>query len=66
MDVKSKDELLGKKILILMLEKKNDYMNDDMTIMKTKIAKLNYIETISVKNCEPKTLNTSKSSFIWE
>jgi len=60
MDVKSKDELLGKKDSDFNVREKNDYMNDDMTIMKTKIAKLNYIETISVKNCEPKTLNTSK------
>lgn len=60
MNIKSKDELLGKKDSSFDVKENSDYMNDDMIVMKTKIPKLNYIETITVENSKTKILNTSK------
>ena len=60
MNIKSKDELIGKKDSSFDVKENSNYMNDDLIIMKTKIPKLNYIETITVENSKTKILNTSK------
>jgi PAS domain S-box-containing protein len=60
MNLKTKKELIGKKDSDFNISEKNDYMTDDLFVMKTKKPKLNYIETITAKDKNIKTLNTSK------
>jgi PAS domain S-box-containing protein len=60
MNLKSKDELLGKTDSDFAINEKEDYISDDMLVMSTKQPKLNYIETITPKDKTLKILNTSK------
>lgn len=66
MNIKNKDELIGKKDSDFDINEKEDYMNDDLLVMSSKKPKLNYIETITTQNSNIKTLNTSKVPLIDE
>ena len=59
MGVSKKDDLIGKTDLDLNIHEKQNFVNDDIKIMKTKKPKLNYLETITTKD-KIKYLNTSK------
>ena len=60
MNLNNKNELLGKKDSDFNISEKENYMNDDLLVMTTKKPKLNFIETITAKDKNIRTLNTSK------
>ena len=66
MNIKNKDELIGKRDSDFNINEKEDYMNDDILIMSNKKPKLNYIETITTQDSNIRTLNTSKVPLIDE
>ena len=58
--VKDISTLLGKSDKSLHIQETSEYMQDDQYVMKFKIKKLNYIETLTDKEGNRKILNTSK------
>ena len=58
--VKNISTLLGKNDKSLHIQETSEYMQDDQYVMKFKIKKLNYIETLTDKEGNRKILNTSK------
>jgi two-component system sporulation sensor kinase C len=64
MNLKNKEELIGKKDSDFNISEKEDFMNDDIFVMSNKKPKLNYIETITAKDKNIKTINTSKVPLI--
>jgi len=58
--VKDISTLLGKNDKSLHIQETSEYMQDDQYVMKFKIKKLNYIETLTDKEGNRKILNTSK------
>ena len=66
MNLKNKDELLGKKDSDFNIVENKDFMSDDLYVMTNKKPKLNYIETISAKNNDVRILNTSKVPLLDE
>lgn len=66
MNIKNKDELIGKRDSDFNINEKEDFMNDDVLVMSSKKPKLNYIETITTQDSNIKTLNTSKVPLIDE
>ncbi|MDD2640029.1 MAG: PAS domain-containing sensor histidine kinase, partial [Arcobacteraceae bacterium] len=58
--VKNISTLLGKSDKSLHIQETSEYMQDDQYVMKFKIKKLNYIETLTDKEGNRKILNTSK------
>ncbi|MGE4517151.1 MAG: ATP-binding protein, partial [Arcobacteraceae bacterium] len=58
--VKDISTLLGKSDKSLHIQETSEYMKDDQYVMKFKIKKLNYIETLTDKEGNRKILNTSK------
>ena len=60
MNLKNKNELLGKKDSDFNIVENEDFMSDDLYVMTNKKPKLNYTETISAKNDDIRILNTSK------
>ena len=64
MNLKDKEELIGKKDSDFNISEKEDFMNDDIFVMSNKKPKLNYIETITAKDKNIKTINTSKVPLI--
>ena len=60
LNLKNKNDLFGKKDSDLSVKEKENYVDDDIYIMTTKQAKLNYIETITSEDGNSKILNTSK------
>jgi PAS domain S-box-containing protein len=66
MNIKNKDELIGKRDSDFNINENEDYMNDDILIMSNKKPKLNYIETITTQDSNIRTLNTSKVPLIDE
>jgi signal transduction histidine kinase len=66
MNLNNKNELIGKKDSDFNVSEKENYMNDDLLIMTTKKPKLNFIETITAKDKNIRTLNTSKVPLIDE
>jgi PAS domain S-box-containing protein len=65
-NLKSKDELIGKKDSDFNINEIEDYKNDDLLVMSSKKPKLNYIETVTTKDKNVKILNTSKVPLIDE
>ena len=66
MNLKNENELIGKKDSDFNISEKEDFMNDDLLVMTTKQPKLNFIETITAKDKNTRTLNTSKVPLIDE
>ena len=66
MNLKNKDELLGKKDSDFNIVENKDFMSDDLYVMTNKKPKLNYLETISAKNNDVRILNTSKVPLLDE
>jgi PAS domain S-box-containing protein len=66
MNLENKSDLLGKKDSDFIIKEKENFMSDDMHVMKTRQAKLNYTETITTKNKNIRVLNTSKVPLINE
>ena len=66
MNLKNKDELLGKKDSDFNIVENEDFMSDDAYVMTNKKPKLNYTETISAKNNDIRILNTSKVPLLDE
>ena len=66
MNLKNKDELLGKKDSDFNIVENKDFMSDDLYVMTNKKPKLNYTETISAKNNDVRILNTSKVPLLDE
>ena len=60
MDLKNKEDLIGKKDSDFNILEKDNFINDDLSVMTNKKPKLNYMETISTKNKSIRLLNTSK------
>ncbi len=60
MNLKNKEELIGKKDSDFNIIENNNFINDDLYVMSNKKAKLNYLETITINNTNKKILNTSK------
>jgi PAS domain S-box-containing protein len=60
MNLKNKEELIGKKDSDFNISEKEDFVNDDLYVMTNKKPKLNYSETITTKNKEKRVLNSSK------
>lgn len=58
--VKDISTLLGKSDKSLHIQETSEYMQDDQYVMKFKIKKLNYIETLTDTEGNRKILNTSK------
>ncbi|MFA7571062.1 MAG: PAS domain-containing sensor histidine kinase [Sulfurimonadaceae bacterium] len=58
--VKDISTLLGKNDKSLHIQETSEYMQEDQYVMKFKIKKLNYIETLTDKEGNRKILNTSK------
>ena len=65
-NLKNKDELIGKKDSDFNINEIEDYMNDDLMVMSSRKPKLNYIETVTTKDANVKILNTSKVPLIDE
>ncbi|MDD2896099.1 MAG: PAS domain-containing sensor histidine kinase [Aliarcobacter sp.] len=66
MNLKYKEELLGKKDSDFNFEEKEDYISDDSYVMIKKESKLNYVETITSKNKKVIILTTSKVPLLDE
>jgi two-component system, sporulation sensor kinase C len=66
MNLKDENELLGKKDSDFNIVENENYINDDLYVMTNKKPKLNYTETISVKNDDIRILNTSKVPLLDE
>jgi PAS domain S-box-containing protein len=60
MELKNKNELIGKKDSDFQISEKENFMEDDNLVMSSKQPKLNYIETITTKNNGLRIVNTSK------
>jgi PAS domain S-box-containing protein len=60
MDLKNREDLIGKKDSDFNILEKDNFINDDLSVMTNKKPKLNYMETISTKNKSIRLLNTSK------
>jgi PAS domain S-box-containing protein len=65
-NLKSKEELKGKKDSDLNFPEREDFVNDDKAIMNTKKAKLNYTEKVTTKENILRIVNTSKVPLIDE
>ena len=59
-NLRNKEELIGKKDSDLNFPEREDFVNDDNLIMNTKKAKLNYNEKVTINNNIQRTVNTSK------
>jgi two-component system, sporulation sensor kinase C len=59
-NLKNKNDLIGKKDSDLNFPEKEEFVNDDKLIIETKKAKLNYVEKVTIKNNIIKIVNTSK------
>ena len=59
-NLRNKEELIGKKDSNLNFPEREDFVNDDNLIMNTKKAKLNYNEKVTINNNIQRTVNTSK------
>jgi PAS domain S-box-containing protein len=60
MNLKSKEDLIGKKDSDFNISEKEDFVNDDIYVMSNKKPKLNYAETITTKDKNIRLLNSSK------
>jgi len=64
MNLNTKNDLLGKKDSDFHISEKENFMNDDMIVITTRNAKLNYIETVTAKDKSLRFLNTSKVPLV--
>ena len=65
-NLKSKEELIGKKDSDLNFLESEVFVNDDKLIISTKEAKLDYIEQVTIKENITKIVNTSKVPLLDE
>ena len=65
-NLKSKEELIGKKDSDLNFLESEIFVNDDKLIISTKEAKLDYIEQVTIKENITKIVNTSKVPLLDE
>jgi len=66
MNLKYKEELLGKKDSDFNITERENYISDDLYVMTNKKSKLNYLETITTHNKKVRILNTSKVPLLDE
>jgi PAS domain S-box-containing protein len=59
-NLRNKEELIGKKDSDLNFPEREDFVNDDNLIMNTRKAKLNYNEKVTTNDNIQRTVNTSK------